>query len=705
MTQKRVESPRERGGVELWCEDADGVVQGLRRAWWAGGQLRHEIPYRDGVADGVAQRWYADGRLESKRTYRGGKLDGPSSRWHEDGKLASEVRFELDRRVGIGRSRDARGRLETRDLARDPPPVPARAVVTAAGGVRLRQLGDVRPGATYRGETGKVLVDRAPVVLWADTRPAAVLALSTEWRGRDVIQRLSPVAPAALPGFPIVVRSVEAADGTAGDGDRLEPRALVPADLDGDGVQELVVGRARGGVDVYSLRGRVSTYASPAEPGGKAFRYFSAKPLHLEGRDVVYVVSEREGEGVDDRNLLLRVDASGVARVRLEGLDRTEIVALGAIQRSGSEDVDELLALVPDGSEAAVVRFRPDGSRIGALRANVPPDPAALWFIPRSRGAVLEVPGRALVIRPDEPVPWTRELRVQPEAPPAALRELLHFRDVLPAHARLLHVADADGDPKLVYRVDEALWAVDRHQRCFTPTAGGRWAPLPGREPYRILPVPLDEALWSAWEDGDGRVLAATTRGAGHRRPVTHDEWRQAGDRYLPRAEAEAFRRRLEPSYPEQLRRSEVDGEALVRKIDRERIRSVEDWRLLLPDSYAAVAQWNADRYDEDVGARLRALRVKAGGARLPEAAGLRAFVDGLELPAHVAFTVVDGPALSSAVVPGLPPRELETQRWAGVEYRIHDGKLTAVMALEKVDPGGRSAPAFYEIEAPLAAR
>jgi hypothetical protein len=308
------------------------------------------------------------------------------------------------------------------------------------------------------------------------------------------------------------------------------------------------------------------------------------------------------------------------------------------------------------------------------------------------------------VITPDDRASWLRELAVLPEAPPAELREVVHLPDTPPARARLVYVADADRDPKLVYRVDEALWAVDRRQRCFTPAPPGTWAPLPAREPFRILPVPLEERLWASWENDDGRVLAVTTRGPGHRRPVTPEEWRKAAERLLPREEAQAFRSSIQPSFDHQRGGSEVTREQMIRKVDPAQLRTVEDWKRLLPDSYAAVERWNAEQYDKDVESRLRELRAQRGRpARVPDPAGLRAFVDGLELPVQTTFTLVDGAAVSSAIVPGVPPRELETQQWDGMTYRIQEGKLIAVMALEKTDRAGKAPPAFYEIEAPVA--
>lgn len=568
--------------------------------------------------------------------------------------------------------------------------------MTTSEGASLRKLGEVRPGITYTGTTAKDYVDPSPIVLWAGAKPAAVLHLSVESRWRHAVQQVAPVDPAVkLPGFPVVYRSVTPEDGSAEDVDGLD--GVVLADLDGDGVQELVLLKEHGGVDVHALRGPLATYPSPAAPRGSTYQHFLAQVLHLGGRDVVYVLSRRSAQAVEDRNLLLRVDGKGITRVRLEGLERKEILALGEVQRKGSPDVDELLALVEDGrADVALARFRPDGKAIGAARRlYVRPSSSysAFRFVPGSSSAVLMVKGGVLVITPEKPVNWIREIKVLAKVPPD--------------DPGFLFVTDADTDPKLVHRVGDALWAVNGDGTCFKPSGGGAWAALAKPGPYLTLPVPAGEKLWFVWEAEGGRLFATSSREKGTR-PLTHDEWRSAADRYLPPAEAEAFRRSLEPSLDgkDYFRDMEMQDERERRKVEPEQVRTVEDWKRLLPRSFASVAENHVTDHDLNVGARLRELRQNPGpDGHLPDPAGLRAFVDGLEVPARTTFMLVEGTAVSSASAPGSPMRLLETQVAGPVEYRIHEGKLTAVVALQAVDAEGKAAPAFYLVEASFAAR
>jgi hypothetical protein len=569
------------------------------------------------------------------------------------------------------------------------------AVMATSDGVSMRRLGDRSPHLTYHGTSGRDFVDPSPLVLWAGDRPAAALYFEVETRGRKAVQRIAPMdGSVKLPGFPVTHEIHLPHDARSEDeADAIDAGALTPADVDGDGVQELLVMRQWGGVSVHGVRGQHHEYPSPASgPGGAHHKLYLAHLLDLGGRDVVYVLSVSEAAGAD-RNLLLRVDGKGITRVRLEGLDEAKILALGAIQRPGSQDLDELLALVADGERDAVLgRFRPDGKRIDApRRMYVRPSPSgAFHFVPRSSKAVLEVAGGVLVISPEKQANWIRELKVHGM--------------IDPADVRYQFVADLETpDPKVVYAADGALWAVSREDKCFGPAAPGRWSPLPKPGPYLRVPVPEGEKLWFVWENGGERLFAVASGERGTR-PLTHDEWAQAADRYLPPDEAAAFRKRRQPS---------LEGEHGYRDIrmKREReerhvgeVRSVEEWKRLLPRSYAEVLKYDATSHDVEVESRLEQLREDPRlAAKAPDFAGLRAFLGGIQVPARTTFMAIDGRAVRSVTVPGSPMRMLETQVRRPVDHQLSAGRIRACIALEKGDPDGKAPPAFYEIEAPLA--
>lgn len=564
-------------------------------------------------------------------------------------------------------------------------------------GATVRRLGELTPHLTYVGTHGRDFVDPSPIVLWGRERPAAILHLhvGTEW-GKGV-QTIAPIEKhVKVPGFPVTV-TMRVPDGARSEDvvDGMDTRALAKADLDGDGVEELVVLLRHGGVQVHSVRGPLAQYPSP----GGGFRRFLAQIVRLGVRDIVYALSVSRERGAADRNLLLRVDGSGVRRVMLEGLEKAEVLALGAVQRSGSQEVDELLVVTANGEpngegliDASMARYRPDGKAIAPARRMYVrfPRECAFRFVPGTSRAVLEIAGGVLVIAPEKPANWIHEIK-ESRVPPRDLR--VH------------RVADLEGEPKLVYGVKDELWAVDRDGNSYGPAGAGRWERLPNRGPYLKVPIPAGEERWFVWQDEGERFFAVSSRERGLR-PMTHEDWRRAADRHLPPAEAEALRKRAEPT---------LEGESSFRdaQIKRERderhvgeVRSVEEWRRLLPRSFAEVSKRKARDYDIDVELRFRALcNDPRAAAEVPDPAALRTFLDELEVPAHTTFMLIEGTAVSSAGVPGQPMRRMESEVGGGVEYLLHDGRVTAVLTLEKGDPAGKDPPAFFLVEAPLAAR
>jgi hypothetical protein len=142
------------------------------------------------------------------------------------------------------------------------------AVMATSDGVSLRRLGERSPHLTYHGTSGRDFVDPSPIVLWAGDRPAAALYFEVETRGRKAVQRIAPMdGNVKLPGFPVTHEIHLPHDARSEDeADAIDARALIPADVDGDGVQELAVTRRWGGVSVHGVRGQKMEYPSPV-PG------------------------------------------------------------------------------------------------------------------------------------------------------------------------------------------------------------------------------------------------------------------------------------------------------------------------------------------------------------------------------------------------------------------------------------------------------
>jgi uncharacterized protein len=75
---------------EQWCEDAAGLRDGPRRAWYASGKPWFEGEYRAGKRTGVWKFWYDGGGPMSVASYADDKAHGTFTRFHENGQKSSE---------------------------------------------------------------------------------------------------------------------------------------------------------------------------------------------------------------------------------------------------------------------------------------------------------------------------------------------------------------------------------------------------------------------------------------------------------------------------------------------------------------------------------------------------------------------------------------------------------------------------------------
>ena len=256
----------------------------------------------------------------------------------------------------------------------------------------LRRLGSVSPGRQLKDgpHLTKDVVAMNPIVLWAGDKPAAILyfqdskgpvgfeqkfaKMSADGSGEGLVGGL-------LHDYPIRFRD----SGLTETVTRSQPNAffsqrVATADVNGDGVDELILPRARGGIDVYSAEKHLYGFSGESHlPRGYFYTADKQFKLRLKGRDVVFFTSQLEnpaGDGKDDDAgadispyAVYRVDHKGIARVTLRGAEAqpAEISALGALNRPGSSDIDELLVVAPSGEDEGptlLFRHRPDGTAI-----------------------------------------------------------------------------------------------------------------------------------------------------------------------------------------------------------------------------------------------------------------------------------------------------------------------------------------------------
>jgi hypothetical protein len=503
--------------------------------------------------------------------------------------------------------------------------------------VVLQRLGSVSPGR--QGDPDKPRpnesdeIDHNPIVLWKANQPAAVVYYrrktqellyeqtfaKTTGQGEDTgfWGRLSH-------GYPIRFReSGEAAEGY-GMNDFIVSQ-IVTADVNGDGVDELILPRARGGIDVYSAEKQLYSFSGESYGlGGYAYIAETSHTVHFKGRDVVFIIAKLEnilhikGEKQPAdlaEYAVYRVDHRGVARVALpKKLQFERFTVFGGFYRPGSADVDELLVVgrAPEETGDFLFRYRPDGRPIDVPKEfPVPIGNGIFRFLPTQGGpyAILPVRRKVHFITPDKPINWIKTVDLG----------LLAEKD---DRVCILHVSDPQSDPKLIVSVakrspsDQDQWttelfAVNAEGRCFAPDGQNRgWQPLPNCESYHRItpPSPLHQLVTILPSSLDSDDLLVVHSRKAQTKKLTHDEALAAAGKFLMPREMERFRKQLVVRLDDMRVIESIVADERRSKGIKHDIKTVDEWKRLLPESYET----------KRMGAESYAFLYLAGTLRLP---------------------------------------------------------------------------------------
>ena len=492
----------------------------------------------------------------------------------------------------------------------------------------LQKLGPVAPGPQGKegAKSDKDMVDPNPIVLWRGSKPAAILYLRQKEGMLEVEQTFAKMTGDGLgagvvggmfQAYPIRFRDLVLTEVvTLKVPNSYLSERLATADVNGDGVDELILPRLRGGIEVYSTEKQLHSFSGEGHlPHG--YFYVPDEPYiaRLKGRDVVFVTSKLDNPvkggkevkpGADTpRYAVYRIDNKGIARVTLRGMAAlpNRIAAFGALSRPGSGDIDELLIVAPPGADTGttLLRYRPDGTAIGDGR-EFPVDMGSwLAFLsaPESPYAILRDGAKVHFISPEKPFNWVQTVDF----------ELLGGKN---DKVDVLHVTDAKSDPKVVVsirrrlpdgHVQEAaeLFAVNAEGHCFAPMPGGQgWRLLPGLEPYHRIAPPSPLHDWVdiiPASDGSDDLLVVYSRKA-QTKKLTHEEILAAAEKFLMPAVLQEFRQQLVVRI-EQMRFLGKEGVDVRRERSAkgitQAIESLEDWKKLLPDSYEEARRQRED--------------------------------------------------------------------------------------------------------------
>jgi hypothetical protein len=486
----------------------------------------------------------------------------------------------------------------------------------------LQRLGSIAPGNQDKEnkKSGRDIVDPNPIVLWGHDKPAAILYFRRKEGSLDLEQTFAKLPSEGSGGsslgglfntYPIRFRESGLTEMvTPSLPNAYYPDGLATGDVNGDGVDELILARAHGDIEVYSAEKQLHSFSGERHlPRGYYYIPHRSHTVRLKGRDVVFLTSKldnprpRRGEekepGVDTPGYAVhRVDKHGIARVTLRGEKEPpeEIRAFGALTRSS--DIDELLVVALKGfrqRKNLLFRYRPDGTAIGDPKEFPLGIGTGLKFLsaPESPYAILRDGAKVHFIAPEKPFNWI---------------QTVDFGQVGGKNDKVdvLHVTDAKSDPKVVVslrkrlpdgKIEEAaeLFAVNAAGHCFAPEPGGRgWRQLAGRKPYHrmVPPSPLHEFVnVIPSSDGSDDLLVVYSRKA-QTQKLTHEEILAAAEKFLMPGEVQAFRERLVIHIDDMKVAGEeefaVQDERQAKGMKRA-IATVEDWKRFLPESYAST--------------------------------------------------------------------------------------------------------------------
>jgi len=72
---------------------------GIKKEYWANGQIKWETPYKNGERDGIAKYWYEDGQIGYEILYKNGKRDGIEKYWYDNGQIKYILIWKQDKLI------------------------------------------------------------------------------------------------------------------------------------------------------------------------------------------------------------------------------------------------------------------------------------------------------------------------------------------------------------------------------------------------------------------------------------------------------------------------------------------------------------------------------------------------------------------------------------------------------------------------------
>jgi hypothetical protein len=591
--------------------------------------------------------------------------------------------------------------------------------------VTVTQLGKLGVGTvnkdTYESEGN----DPTPVVLWSHSSPSAVLCYSSQANAlsgklTQKIQKISD-SHADMGVYPITFKSKIRSEKDERKMDAIEPEYITPADLDGDGRDEMVLVRHLGGIQAYTTQKMLYNHKpSSIKPELYAYAVENVHKAHVGGKDVIFFVINRQPYDdiaqfkADDLNyhnatpnfLIAKIDGSGISDFAISGLEWKihSVLALGVLNRPGSQAIDEIVICSnrQDSDGIYLSRHHADGTLIDAPRkvyVDMQADGLSFIYVPQSKEMLLYnlSERRLYFVTPDKKANWIRRVD---------LVGLLGHKDDID----IVNTSLGSSGLIVLVRDGNKIFAIDDESMFYTWKKG---AMTPGHKKSALLDIGMESTLHTlvdvAAQESD-RLMVVQSRAA-QIRELPDKELIESAKHYLsaaPYAECESELGKVQlDDYAKEKASIYCDTKGLRCP----ELKSLEELKQRLPEVYQGLV----DDASQDF---LICLRVellsplKDGKFDLSSIEhddsyinkeAYRSWLENIHCPSEMVFSIMDlkGRIIAKHAIAGFSNPDLSSDLW-----RLHRDRFRssgehghAVMALEKSGPGQPAQISYYSVK------
>lgn len=594
------------------------------------------------------------------------------------------------------------------------------------------RVGNVTAGIVKQTENNEEINDPTPIVLWSDQgQTAAILYFSSETDAADRsgVQKISRIpakggAQAEKAGsgfgndFPVVVKLKESSRKEAPPPDPIEARTIVNADVNGDGVDELVFARTLGDVSVYTTEKLLSQYTPrDFKPDKYAYEFLVPYKVGLKNSDVVFLVvnrnlsapisglsaGERDFHGKTENYHLFRVDGGGISTVRLQNpaWKIGRVAGVAATCGKGGK-IEEMVAFCEKEGDPQLYlsRHTPDGAAIGVPRKVYVSLPGSLtletFSAPDASRIVVASRHESLIcfVAPEKAANWFHVLDLRKllpgKEPTIPLRAVNSGTTTLALVRQGNQVYALDEEGRFYAGKGETLTRVSERKPCMRFVAGDG--------AHRL-------AEMLAPERSGNHLLVVETRDPGTR-SLSDAEVIEAGKKFLSPAEYAMAERAgtiwFGDSEKEEARNI-ANRKGIAPQLD-----SLEDVRKLLPEYYESLRAESQSRFRKDLeGSLLRTNEIADKGQAVEEGRYRRkdeylAWLKDVYREGELVLTAYSfgGEVLGKVTLAGYVYPETDTALWLErVNYRGRGDHGIAVMTLKKRTFTEDGSAGYYRID------